>query len=175
MAFTSVRGHRDIFSPADPEPVALFSFLNQILNIKVSGSGIISQQKYFFPLVESRRILHSITGMKLNPSSHILLGRVTCHRAQSTQRSQTYTRVVTVTSWMVGCTSHRMYGIAQQPSEESQEESCGSHHRQIKLLSWHTFNLRFMHNPIFFFLSQWSKRTKKNVGEIKVKQYIIGV
>lgn len=125
VAFTSVSGHRYIFSPADPEPIALFSFLNTILNIKVSGSEIIRQQKYFFLSIKSWRIyniLHSITGMKLNASSPILLGRVTCHRAQSTQRSQTYTTVVTVSSWMVGCTSHRMYGTAQQPSEESQVE-----------------------------------------------------
>lgn len=44
VPLTSAPGHRDIFSPADPESVALFLFLNTILNIKVSGTEIINQQ-----------------------------------------------------------------------------------------------------------------------------------
>lgn len=84
------------------------------------------------------------------------------------RRSQAYTRVVTVSSWMVGCTSHRMCGTAQQPSEESQVESRAAVHTISRLNYYHGLfsTADLWTNPIFF--SQRSKRTKKNVGEIKL-------
>lgn len=57
-------GGRDNFSTRDPKQVALFSFLNMILDTKVAGTEITSQQSIYFCLTLNNPTSHQMNYMK---------------------------------------------------------------------------------------------------------------